>query len=115
MTVNFAPEAIEDLSAAIAFLGERNLSAAVKLSDRIFGVIMSLAEGEFDGPALCAKVTERSRTPSGTRSRSTERSRWPPGVSGGASRARSSSGGTPCSTMTTTTATRTLLPTTTPK
>jgi plasmid stabilization system protein ParE len=63
VNVTFAPEAIEDLSAAIAFLTERNLPAAVSLSDRVFAVVTSLAEGEFDGPEQALRRTgERVRS-----------------------------------------------------
>jgi plasmid stabilization system protein ParE len=63
VNVTFAPEALEDLSAAIAFLSERNLSAAVRLSDRIFAVIDRLAEGEFDGPEQQPRLSgERVRS-----------------------------------------------------
>lgn len=50
MTVHFAPQAEADFAAIIAYLAERNPSAAMTLGERIFAVIDKLAREEFDGP-----------------------------------------------------------------
>jgi plasmid stabilization system protein ParE len=48
--ITLSPEAADDWSAAIAYLLERNPSAAAKMADRIHSVMVRLAAGEFDGP-----------------------------------------------------------------
>ena len=50
MIVELAPEALEDLHAAIDYLAERNPRAARRLADRVFVAIDRLAEG-LEGPA----------------------------------------------------------------
>lgn len=50
MTVEFAPEAVEDLAVAVGYLRERNPAAAAAMADHVFAVIARLAAGEFDGP-----------------------------------------------------------------
>lgn len=49
MTIRFAPQAEEDLAAALDYLLTHNEAAARALRERVFGLIERLAKGEFDG------------------------------------------------------------------
>lgn len=62
MKIRFAPQAIEDLEAAVAFLAERSPSAAARLADRVFAIIDTLAEGQFEGPESVLASGERVRS-----------------------------------------------------
>lgn len=57
MKIAFAPEAVEDLAAAVEYLQERNPQAAAAAVDAVFAVIDSLAAGEFDGPERELRTT----------------------------------------------------------
>jgi len=48
--IYFASQAEEDFSALVAYIAERNPTAAAALGNRIFEVIDKLARGEFQGP-----------------------------------------------------------------
>ena len=50
MTVVIAPEALEDLTAAVEYIAGRNPQAAARLGEAVFATIDRLAEGAFDGP-----------------------------------------------------------------
>jgi plasmid stabilization system protein ParE len=61
--IALAPEAVEDLAAAVAYLYERNPQAAAEMADRVFAAIDSLAAREFDGPECELRRTgERVRS-----------------------------------------------------
>jgi len=61
--IAFAPEAVEDLAAAVEYLQERNPQVAAATADAILGVIDRLAAGEFDGPERALRITgERVRS-----------------------------------------------------
>lgn len=63
MTIVFAPEAVEDLAAAVGYLHERNPAAAVTTADHVFATVERLAAGEFDGPESRLRRTgERVRS-----------------------------------------------------
>ena len=50
MKVVFAPEAEQDLLAAVEFLRSRNAAVAAQLCGNITDVVRRLAEGDFEGP-----------------------------------------------------------------
>ncbi|MGD0839260.1 MAG: type II toxin-antitoxin system RelE/ParE family toxin [Polyangia bacterium] len=50
MKVIFAPEAEQDLSAALEFLGARAPAAAVRMYTNVSDIVFRLAEGDFEGP-----------------------------------------------------------------
>ena len=50
MKIVFAPEAEQDLLAALEFLGERNPTAAAQLYCNVTELVRRLAEGDFEGP-----------------------------------------------------------------
>lgn len=52
MKIVFAPEAVEDLAAAIEYLSERDARAAVATDRQRLPVIDRLAAREFEGPEL---------------------------------------------------------------
>ena len=63
MKIVFAPEAVEDLTAAIDYLGQRDPRAAASTADGVFGVIDRLAAREFEGPECELRRTrERVRS-----------------------------------------------------
>jgi plasmid stabilization system protein ParE len=55
--IAFAPEAIDDLAAAVESLQARNPEAAAALAERVFRTIDSLAAGEFEGPETVLRRT----------------------------------------------------------
>jgi len=55
--IELAPEAVEDLAAAVAYLLERNPRAAATTADAIFAAIDKLAAHEFEGPARELRTT----------------------------------------------------------
>ncbi|HEY2730215.1 MAG TPA: type II toxin-antitoxin system RelE/ParE family toxin [Polyangia bacterium] len=57
MKIAFAPEAVEDLAAAVVYRLERNPRAAATTADAVFGAIDKLAAHEFDGPARELRTT----------------------------------------------------------
>jgi len=62
LRVRFAPQAVEDLRAAVGHIAERNPAAAERPADRVFGLIDRLAEGAFDGPEQILTSGERVRS-----------------------------------------------------
>lgn len=50
MSVVLAPEAIEDLAAAVDYLTEHSPDAADRLIDRAFALFRALEQREFEGP-----------------------------------------------------------------
>jgi plasmid stabilization system protein ParE len=50
LKVIFAPEAERDLSAAVEFVGSRNVAAGERMYRNITDLVARLAEGEFEGP-----------------------------------------------------------------
>jgi plasmid stabilization system protein ParE len=62
MSARFTPEAEEDLGALVAYLVERNPTAAAGLAERIFEVVTQLAEGHFDGPEQTLRTGEAVRS-----------------------------------------------------
>jgi plasmid stabilization system protein ParE len=50
MKVEIAPEAVEDLGAAVEHIAKDSPQAAASLADRVFVTIERLADGDFDGP-----------------------------------------------------------------
>jgi plasmid stabilization system protein ParE len=55
--IELAPEAVEDLAAAVAYLLERNPRAAATTADAVFAAIDKLAAHEFEGPARELRTT----------------------------------------------------------
>jgi plasmid stabilization system protein ParE len=55
-----APEAADDLAAAIEYLHQRDPKAAVALADTVFQVIDRLAAREFEGPACELRRTSET-------------------------------------------------------
>jgi plasmid stabilization system protein ParE len=63
VSVAFAPEAVEDLAAAVEYLRERNPRAAAATADAVFAAIDRLAAREFEGPESALRITgERVRS-----------------------------------------------------
>ena len=63
MKIALAPEAVDDLAAAIEYLNQRDPRAAMTMADCIFRVIDRLAAREFDGPECELRRTrERARS-----------------------------------------------------
>ena len=63
MSVAFAPEAVEDLAAAVEYLRERNPRAAAATADAVFAAVDRLAAHEFEGPESELRTTgERVRS-----------------------------------------------------
>ena len=63
MKIVLAPEAVDDLAAAIEYLSERDPRAATTTADNVFHVIDRLATKEFEGPELELRRTgERVRS-----------------------------------------------------
>jgi plasmid stabilization system protein ParE len=63
VTVALAPEAVDDLAAAIEYLGERNPRAAAATAEAIFQAIDRLAARDFEGPERELRTTrERVRS-----------------------------------------------------
>jgi plasmid stabilization system protein ParE len=61
MKVLLAPEALEDLRAAVEYLAERNPDAASSLIERIFALAERLASGELPGcPGVQAQEARSS-------------------------------------------------------
>jgi len=50
LKVIFAPEAEQDLLAALEFLGSRNPAVAAQLYRNVTELVRRLAEGDFEGP-----------------------------------------------------------------
>lgn len=57
MKIELAPEAVEDVAAAVAYLLERNPRAAATTADAVFAAIDKLAAREFEGPARELRTT----------------------------------------------------------
>ena len=63
MKVVLAPEAVDDLAAAIEYLNQRSPQAATTMADSVFRVIDRLAAHEFEGPECELRRTrERVRS-----------------------------------------------------
>ena len=63
MKIAFAPEAVDDLAAAIEYLQQRNPQAAAATADAAFLIVDRLASGEFEGPeCILRKTGERARS-----------------------------------------------------
>lgn len=63
MRIAFAPEAVDDLAAAVEYLMERNPQAAAKTAAAVLTAIDKLAEQRFDGPESTLRTTgERVRS-----------------------------------------------------
>ncbi len=62
MRIVYAPEAVDDLEAAVAYVARDNPAAAARLADRVFDRIDSLAAGEFDGPEHVLRSGESVRS-----------------------------------------------------
>jgi plasmid stabilization system protein ParE len=58
--VTLAPEAVEDLSAAVGYLLERNPRIAATTADDIFDAIDRLEKREFEGPLRTLRTTGES-------------------------------------------------------
>lgn len=50
MTLVFAPEALDDLEAAVGYIAQRNPQAAGRFGEAVFATIDRLEAREFDGP-----------------------------------------------------------------
>jgi plasmid stabilization system protein ParE len=50
LKVTYTEEAVADIVEAIAYLNERNPTAAARLDADIAGCIERLADGDFEGP-----------------------------------------------------------------
>lgn len=57
MRIQLAPEAVDDLTAAIEYLHERNPRAAVAMSAAVFDAIEKLAGNAFEGPESQLRTT----------------------------------------------------------
>ena len=62
MNVVLAPEAVADLKAALGYIAQRNVLAARRLRDRVFGVIEDLAERAYEGPESRLRTGEVVRS-----------------------------------------------------
>ena len=63
MKLVFAPEAVDDLAAAIEYLNQRDPRAAAAMADGVFRLIDRLAAREFEGPECELRRTrERARS-----------------------------------------------------
>jgi plasmid stabilization system protein ParE len=62
MKIEIAPEAVEDLDAAVEYLSERAPRAAVELVDRVFAMIERLSSMEIDGPRQTLRSGEEVRS-----------------------------------------------------
>lgn len=63
MKVQLAPEAVDDLTAAIEYLNEKSPRAAVAMANAVFEAIEKLAGKEFEGPERELRSTgERVRS-----------------------------------------------------
>jgi plasmid stabilization system protein ParE len=62
VSVSFSPEAEVDYASVIAYLAERNKSAATALGHRIFAVIDKLARGDFEGPQVTLRAGDVVRS-----------------------------------------------------
>jgi plasmid stabilization system protein ParE len=51
LTIVWAPEAADDLDAAVGYLAERNPEAASKLAESVVALVEWLASTPIDGPA----------------------------------------------------------------
>jgi plasmid stabilization system protein ParE len=60
VSVAFAPEAVEDLAAAVEYLRERNPRAAEATADAVFAVIDKLAAREFEGSQATTMAPQRA-------------------------------------------------------
>jgi plasmid stabilization system protein ParE len=61
--IEFAPEAVDDLAAAIEYVQERNPRAAAAMATAVFEAIEKLAANEFEGPERELRITgERVRS-----------------------------------------------------
>jgi plasmid stabilization system protein ParE len=61
--IQLAPEAVDDLTAAIEYLHERNPGAALAMSAAVFDAIAKLAASAFEGPERQPRNTgERVRS-----------------------------------------------------
>jgi plasmid stabilization system protein ParE len=61
--IAFAPEAADDLTAAIEYLHQRDAQAAATMADNVFRIIDRLAAHEFEGPECELRHTrERARS-----------------------------------------------------
>lgn len=61
MTIQWSPEALDDLEAALSYLVERNPEAAQKLATGVLALIERLAEGGLDGPEHVLSDGQRVR------------------------------------------------------
>lgn len=62
MKIIFAPEALEDLEAAVGYIAENDAEAAGRLGARVFATIEKLAAGAFDGPEQTLQTGQRVRS-----------------------------------------------------
>lgn len=62
MKVILAPQALEDLQAAVEYLLDRNPEAASALVDRVFDLAEQLATGDFAGPVAALSTGEEVRS-----------------------------------------------------
>ena len=62
MTIVWSPEAADDLDTAVAYLMERNVDAARRLSAAVFALVDVLAIEPMDGPAQVLANGEEVRS-----------------------------------------------------
>ena len=62
MKIVFAPEAEQDLLAALDFLADRNPTAAAQLFGNVSALVRRLADGDFEGPELRLRSGEIVRS-----------------------------------------------------
>ncbi len=62
MTIDYTPEARQDVVEAIERIHRENPSAAAHLADRLFSRIERLAAGDFEGAELALTTGERVRS-----------------------------------------------------
>ena len=62
MKVIFAPEALADLEATVAFIRERDWDAAARLAERVLDVIERIAARDFEGGEIVLASGERVRS-----------------------------------------------------
>ncbi len=59
MKIVWAPEAVEDLEAAVAYLHERNPEAANALAGAVFSLVERLASEPLEGPVRVLRTGEK--------------------------------------------------------
>jgi plasmid stabilization system protein ParE len=61
LRIIWTPEAADDFEAAVAYLAERNPSAARKLAEAVFSLVERLSIEPMDGPAHTLRTGEEVR------------------------------------------------------